>query len=50
MSFDIALSERAWLLANRWLDPIACDLLDRTARRLKQQLEEAPVIPLPPAA
>ncbi len=50
MSFDIALSERTWLLANGWLDPIACDLLDRTARRLKQQLEGAPVMPLPPAA
>ena len=50
MSFDIAMSERTWLLANGWLDPIACDLLDRTTRRLKQQLEEAPVMPLPPAA
>ena len=50
MTFDVAMSDRAWLLANGWLDPVACDLLDRTTRRLKQQLEEAPVMPFPPAA
>ena len=50
MSFDVALSEMTWLLAGPWVDPIACDLLDRTTRRLKQQLEEAPVVPFPPAA
>ena len=50
MTFEVAISERPWLLANGWLDPIACDLVDRTTRRLKQQLEEAPVMPVPPAA
>jgi uncharacterized protein len=50
MTFEVAMSERTWLLANGWLDPIACDLLDRTTRRLKQQLEQAPVMPFPPAA
>ena len=50
MSFEVAMSDRTWLLANGWLDPIACDLLDRTTRRLKQQLEAAAVIPMPPAA
>ena len=50
MTFDVAMSDRARLLANGWLDPLACDLLDRTTRRLKQQLEEAPVVPFPPAA
>jgi uncharacterized protein len=50
MTFDVAMSDRTWLLANGWLDPVACDLLDRTTRRLKQQLEEAPVMPFPPAA
>ena len=50
MAFDIAMSDRTWLIANGWIDPIACDLLDRTTRRLKQQLEEAPVMPFPPAA
>jgi carbon monoxide dehydrogenase subunit G len=50
MTFDVAMSGRTWVLANGWLDPVACDLLDRTARRLKQQLEEAPVMPFPPAA
>jgi uncharacterized protein len=51
MSFDIAMSERTWLLSQAWVDPIACDLLDRTTRRLKQQLEDdMRVTPLPPAA
>lgn len=50
MTFDVAMPGRAALLTQAWLDPIACDLLDRTTRRLKQQLEEAPVMPMPPAA
>jgi len=50
MTFDVAMSYRTRRLANGWLDPVACDLLDRTTRRLKQQLEEAPVTPFPPAA
>jgi len=50
MAFEVAMSDRTWLLANGWLDPIACDLLDRTTRRLKQQLEAGAVVPMPPAA
>ena len=50
MTFHVAMSDRTRRIANGWLDPVACDLLDRTTRRLKQQLEEAPVMPLPPAA
>ena len=50
MTFDVVMPEPAALLTHAWLDPIACDLLDRTTRRLKQQLEEAPVMPMPPAA
>lgn len=51
MSFDVAMSERTWLLSQPWVDPIACDLLDRTTRRLKHHLEDQmPVTPLPPAA
>jgi len=50
MSFDIVTSDRTLLKANAWLDPVASDLLDRMTRRLKQQLEEAPVVPFPPAA
>ena len=50
MTFDVAMSDRTWLIANGWIDPVACDLLDRTARRLKQQLEGASVMPFPPAA
>jgi uncharacterized protein len=50
MTFDVAMSDRTWLLANAWLDPVAGDLLDRTTRRLKQQLEGATAVPVPPAA
>jgi len=50
MTFDVAMSDRTRQLAGGWLDPVACDLLDRTTRRLKQQLEEAPSMPFPPAA
>ena len=50
MTFDVVMADRTWLLIRGWFDAIACDLLDRTSRRLKQQLEEAPAMPLPPAA
>ncbi|HEV2216141.1 MAG TPA: SRPBCC domain-containing protein [Candidatus Dormibacteraeota bacterium] len=50
MTFDVDMPTRASLAAHAVIDPIACDLVDRTTRRLKQQLEEAPVVPLPPAA
>ena len=51
MTFDVAMSQRTWLLSQAWVDPIACDLLDRTTRRLKQHLEDdVPATPLPPAA
>ncbi len=50
MTFDVAMPDQAWLITNGWLDPIACDLLDRTTRRLKQQLEEGPLTPSAPAA
>ena len=50
MTFDVVLPEQAALVTKAWLDPIACDLLDRTTHRLKQQLEESSVQPMPPAA
>ena len=50
MTFDVVVPDRTGLLTSAWLDPIACDLLDRTARQIKQQLEQAPAVPLPPAA
>lgn len=50
MTFEVAMPELTALLARGWLDAIACDLVDRTTRRLKQQLEASPVMPMPPAA
>jgi carbon monoxide dehydrogenase subunit G len=41
MRFLVALSGRRGRLARAWLDPIACDLVERTVMQLKRQLETA---------
>ena len=50
MSFRVAVSDRTGLVRRGWVDPIACDLLDRTIRRVKQQLEDTPLASGPTAA
>jgi carbon monoxide dehydrogenase subunit G len=50
MSFRIVISDRSGLLSRRWVDPIACELLHRTVRRVKQRLEDTAVVPGPTAA
>ncbi len=51
MSFRIAVSDRGiGLLTRSWVDPVACDLLDRTIHRIKERLEEVPLTPGPTAA
>jgi carbon monoxide dehydrogenase subunit G len=50
MSFRVAVSDRSGLLTRSWVDPVACDLLDRTIHRVKQRLEDAPLAPGPTAA
>lgn len=50
MFFRVTVPDHADLLTRAWVDPIACDLLDRTVRRLKRRLEDAAASPLPPAA
>lgn len=50
MTFGVDMPQPMWLLAQAWVEPIACDLLDRTALHMKRQLEEARLVPLPPAA
>jgi carbon monoxide dehydrogenase subunit G len=45
MVFRIAVSDRAGLLSRGWINPIACDLLDRTIRQVKERLENAPLGP-----
>jgi carbon monoxide dehydrogenase subunit G len=50
MSFRVVVSDRSGLLRQAWVDPIACDLLDRTIRRVKQQLEDTPLASGPTAA
>ena len=49
MTFDVVMPEPTWLLAQAWVEPIACDLIDRTTTRMTRQLE-AQVAPMPPAA
>jgi carbon monoxide dehydrogenase subunit G len=50
MSFRVVVSDQTGLLARQWIDPIACELLDHTVRRVKHQLEETPLVPNPTAA
>jgi carbon monoxide dehydrogenase subunit G len=51
MSFRVAVLDRGiGLLTRSWVDPIACDLLDRTIHRVKQRLEDTPLAPGPTAA
>lgn len=42
MSFRVTVADRSGLLNRRWVDPIASDLLDRTVRQIKRQLEAVP--------
>lgn len=50
MSFRVVVSDSTGLLTHAWVDPIACELLDRTIRRVKQRLEDTPLAPNPTAA
>ena len=50
MSFRVVVSDTTGLLTRTWVDPIACELLDRTIRQVKQRLEETPPDPGPSAA
>jgi len=50
MSFRVVVADRTGLLARTWVDPVACELLDRTIRRVKQRLEDSPLAPSPTAA
>jgi hypothetical protein len=50
MLFRVVVSDRTGLVRRAWVDPIACDLLDRTIRRVKQQLEDTPLASGPTAA
>ena len=50
MSFRVVISDQTGLLARSWVDPIACELLDHTVRRVKQRLEDTPLAPIPTAA
>lgn len=50
MSFRVFVTDQTGLLARTWVDPIACELLDHTVRRVKQRLEDTPLAPSPTAA
>jgi carbon monoxide dehydrogenase subunit G len=42
MSFRVVVTDATGLVTRAWVDPIACELLDRTIRRVKQRLEDTP--------
>ena len=50
MAFRVTVVDRSGLISRGWLDPIATDLLDRTVRRIKRQLESTSVATGPAAA
>jgi len=50
MAFRVTVVDRSGLISRGWLDPIASDLLDRTVRRIKRQLESGSVATGPAAA
>jgi carbon monoxide dehydrogenase subunit G len=50
MAFRVVIADRTGLLSPAWVNPIACDLLDRTIRRVKQRLEDTAFDPAPTAA
>ncbi len=50
MSFRVVVSDSTGLLTRTWVDPIACELLDRTIQRVKQRLEDPSPAPSPSAA
>ena len=50
MSFRVVVSDHLGLLTHAWVDPIACELLARTIRLVKQRLEDEPLAPSPSAA
>jgi carbon monoxide dehydrogenase subunit G len=50
MAFRVVISDRTGRLSRTWVDPIACEVLHRTIRQVKQRLEDAPPGPGPTAA
>jgi carbon monoxide dehydrogenase subunit G len=50
MAFRVVISDRTGLLSPAWVNPIACDLLNRTIRRVKQRLEDTAFASGPTAA
>jgi carbon monoxide dehydrogenase subunit G len=50
MTFHVAVAGSAPHFVNALVNPIACDLMDRTVRRLRQRLEQSQLAPMPPAA
>jgi uncharacterized protein len=48
MTFHVAVASRTGHFTHALIDPIACELMERTVRRLRQRLEHSQL--LPPAA
>jgi carbon monoxide dehydrogenase subunit G len=50
MTFHVAVASRTRPFTHALVDPIACELMERTVHRLRQRLEQSQVAPMPPAA
>jgi carbon monoxide dehydrogenase subunit G len=50
MTFHVAVASRTRHVTHALVDPIACELMERTVHRLRQRLEQSQLAPMPPAA
>jgi hypothetical protein len=50
MTFHVAVESKTRHFTHALIDPIACELMERTVYRLRQRLEQSQLVPMPPAA
>jgi carbon monoxide dehydrogenase subunit G len=50
MTFHVAVARKSGHFTHALVNPIACELMERTVHRLRQRLEQSQLVPLPPAA
>ena len=50
MTFHVAVARKAPHFTHALVNPIACDLMEKTVHRLRQRFEQSRFAPMPPAA
>jgi len=50
MTFHVAVARKARHFTHALVNPIACDLMEKTVHRLRQRFEQSQFAPMPPAA